>query len=500
LQLIYKQKSMLRSRLLFVFFLFALTIATSILFSNCANIIPPLGGPRDSLPPRLLSVNPKDSTLNFDARKITLVFNEFVELQNLRENILVSPTPKTDPIIESKLRTVTIRIKDTLDPNTTYTIDFGNAIKDINEANVAKNFTYTFSTGTAIDDFELSGRIIIAETGDVDSTIVAMLHRSGDDSALIKEKPRYIAKPDGKGFFQFHNLPAGTFYLYALKDESGQRKYFSGRQAFAFADQPVVIGDSNAPVTLYAFVEKKEEKTASGTSSVRPGSVNKILGDKGKQPTEQDKRLRFKTNLDNNQQDLLTTLDILFTDPLKNFDTSKIQFVNETYQPLTTYSFVKDSTSKKVSLRFGWQENTAYNIIVDKDFAEDSSGRKIPRTDTLKFKTLREADYGNVKIRFRDLDMNKKPVLLLLQGEEIKFSTALTIPEFTKKLFKPGDYDIRVLYDTNGNGRWDTGEFFKKHLQPEKVEKVEKKLTVKANWDNDITIDLSARQPAEKNR
>ncbi len=489
-----------RSRFLVVFILFVFAIATSTIFSNCANIIPPLGGPRDSLPPRLLSVSPKDSTLNFNARKVTLVFNEFVELQNLRENILVSPTPKIDPIIESKLRTVTIRIKDTLDPNTTYTIDFGNAIKDINEANIAKNFIYTFSTGTTIHHLELSGKVIMAETGTVDSTIVAMLHRSGDDSALIKEKPRYIAKLDGQGFFQFRNLPAGTFYLYALKDESGQRKYFSGKQAFAFADQPVVIGDSNAAVVLYAFVEKKEEKSTTSTSSIRPGSGNKSLGDKGKQPAEQDKRLRFKTNLDNNQQDLLAPLEILFTDPLKNFDTSKIQFVNETYEPLTNYSFTKDSTNKKISLRFSWKENTAYNIIVDKDFAEDSSGRKISRTDTLKFKTLRETDYGNVKIRFRDLSMNKKPVLLLLQGEEIKFSTALAIPEFTKKLFKPGDYDIRILYDANGNGQWDTGEFFKKHLQPEKVARVEKKLTVKANWDNDITIELPAEPSTKKSR
>lgn len=485
---------MQRNRLFLVFAFFCLLMAQAVFFSNCANIVPPLGGPKDSLPPILVNVNPKDSSRNFSATKVTLVFNEFVELQNIRENIIVSPTPKIEPFIESKLRTVTVKIKDTLEPNTTYSINFGNAIKDINESNVAKNFTYIFSTGNTIDSFTLTGKVILAQTGKIDTTLIAMLHRKGDDSAVIKDKPRYIAKLNGEGMFQFRHLPAGTFYLYALKDESGQLKYFSGKQAFAFADIPITIGNNNAPATLYAFVEK-EEKTTTGSTSTRTGS-SLPANDKAK-ATEQDKRLKFKTTLENNQQDLLIPLEILFADPLKKFDSAKVKFVNETYQALPNYSFVKDTTNKKITLHYAWKENTVYNIIVEKDFAEDSSGRAISRTDTLKFTTLKEADYGNIKIRFRDLNFSKKPVLLLLQGEEVKFSAPLSTNEFNKKLFKPGEYEMRILYDDNGNGKWDTGEFFKKRLQPEKVESIEKKLNVKANWDNDVTIELSA-PPAPK--
>jgi hypothetical protein len=480
-----------RSGFLFVCLLLVLTITQTMVFTNCANIIPPLGGPKDSLPPQLISVNPKDSSRNFNSNKITLVFNEFVELQNLRENIIVSPTPKTEPLIEAKLRTVTVKIKDTLEPNTTYSINFGNAIKDINEGNVSKNFTYLFATGNKIDQFELTGKVVMAETGKTDTTLIAMLYRSGDDSAVIKEKPRYIAKLSSGGFFQFRNLPAGIFYLYALKDESGQRKYFSVKQAFAFAEKSLTIGDSNVAVTLYAYVEKDDKPAAASAGTIRGGGVrDKVIAP--------DKRLKFTTNLENNQQDLLKSFEFMFTDSLKRFDSSKVQFLTETYTPAGSYFFEKDSTGKKITLRHNWKENTAYNIILDKDFAEDSSGRKIPRTDTLRFTTLKETDYGNIKIRFRNLDIGQKPVLLLLQGEEIKFSSPLTMNEFTKKLFKPGEYEIRILFDNNGNGKWDAGEFFKKHLQPEKVESVEKKLNVKANWDNDITIELAGIAPFQK--
>ena len=143
---------------------------------GCASIIPPQGGPRDSLPPRLIKASPADSTRNFTGNRIAFSFYEFVDLQNIQENLLVSPSPKTNPLIESKLNTVTVRIKDSLEPNTTYSLNFGNAIKDYNEGNVMKEFTYTFSTGPYIDSLELHGKVILAENGRADSTLIVLLH------------------------------------------------------------------------------------------------------------------------------------------------------------------------------------------------------------------------------------------------------------------------------------------------------------------------------------
>lgn len=453
---------------------------------GCANPIAPSGGPRDTLPPVLVDAIPLDSTLNFTAKKIVFSFDEYIQTDNVHDNLVVSPVPKSEPVVEFKLKTLTVRIKDTLEPNTTYSYNFGKAIKDNNEGNVYKNFTYVFSTGKYIDSLQLSGHVIIAQTGKFDSTLIVMLHRSGDDSALIKQKPRYIAKLDNKGNFHFRYLQPGVYYLYALKDESGQKRYLSKNQLFAFADQPVTIGLNNPPDTLYAYLEEENKPASSGS---RPGA-SKAAASKTDKEKEKDKRLKFTLNLDNGQQDLLGNLEFTFNDPLKNFDSSKVQFTDENFKPITAYRFVKDTSNKKLILSYKWPENTAFRLIVDKEFAEDSSGRKIARTDTLKFRTLKNTDYGTVSIRFNNLDLSKKPVLQLIQSDVVKFHTRLTSKNFHDPLFKPGEYEIRILFDSNENGVWDTGEFFKKRRQPEKVISITKKLSVKANWDNDNTVEL----------
>src|SRR5688500_18910931 len=120
--------------------------------SGCANIIPPQGGPRDSLPPVLLQATPPDSTTNFRGNRIELEFDEFVDIRDLPQNSIWSPTFETPPAISVKLRTVTIKFdREMPEPNTTYTIQFGNALRDFNEGNILPNFTYTFSTGPVID-------------------------------------------------------------------------------------------------------------------------------------------------------------------------------------------------------------------------------------------------------------------------------------------------------------------------------------------------------------
>jgi hypothetical protein len=103
---------------------------------------------------------------------------------------------------------------------------------------------------------------------------------------------------------------------------------------------------------------------------------------------------------------------------------------------------------------------------------------------------MKLADYGSIKIRFLHFPPGKKLMLLVLRGEDIKLSAPLTSAAFTTKLFLPGEYELRLLVDENNNGQWDTGSFFTKRQQPEKVWLIEKKLNVKANWDNDITVEL----------
>src|SRR5687768_13659131 len=147
----------------FLFFLLIIIIlkilVLSVFSSGCANMVPPSGGARDSLPPVLEKVDPPDSSKNFGDKTITFTFDEYVDqIQNITENLLFSPTPNIEPFIDAKLRTVIVRLRDTLEPNTTYYINFGNAIRDINEGNVLRDFTYIFTTGQVIDTLELTGK------------------------------------------------------------------------------------------------------------------------------------------------------------------------------------------------------------------------------------------------------------------------------------------------------------------------------------------------------
>ena len=226
-------------------------------------MIPPTGGPRDSLPPLLLKVTPPDSTKGFNTKTITFTFDEFIDQpQDVFRNLIISPMPTVPPVIESKLRTLTVKIKDTLEPNTTYYYNFGDAIKDINEGNLLHNFSYIFTTGNTLDTMQLSGKVVLAETGGIDSTLIVMLYKSGVDSAVSKERPRYIARLDGKGNFRFLYLPQGTYYIYVM----GESRIYSDKELFAFADSAIEIKPGAAPVTLYAYVETKEQAPVSTVS------------------------------------------------------------------------------------------------------------------------------------------------------------------------------------------------------------------------------------------
>ncbi len=473
-------------RLLFSFIIICI-IVKILALSGCANIIPPTGGPRDSLPPVLLKAAPDNYAVKFTGNRITLTFDEYLEVKDPRENVIVSPTPKQDPTIEGKLKTITIKIKDTLQPNTTYSFNFGNAVRDINEGNILKNFTYVFSTGPHIDSMMFSGKVIIASTGKADSTLIAMLYnKTDDDSTVAKQKPRYIARIDSSGNFTFHYLQAGVYNIYALKDESGQKKYLSKAQLFAFADSPVVVQENYAPVTLYAYADtagqKPVKKSTGGTGGVKLPATKK---------TEKEKRLIVQANIPNGLLDLLDSFKLQFPVPLKSFDSAKVRFTDDKFNDITSYYYIKDSALTKIYLMYKWPMDTKYHLILDKEFAEDTLGNKLLKTDTINFQTKKESDYGALRLRFPNIDLSKNPVLEFVQGDAIKLSHPFGSSKiYTNKLFLPGEYELRILYDDNKNGVWDPGEFFGKHKQPEKVMTLKKKLTVKQNWDNDVDINL----------
>jgi hypothetical protein len=441
---------------------------------GCANIVPPEGGFRDTLAPVMVRSVPRDSTINFEGNRVALTFDEFVTVDNFQQNVIFSPVPRNAPTAIYKLNTISVRLRDTLEPNTTYTINFGDAIKDVNEGNVMKNFTYVFSTGPYIDSLTFSGNVVLAETGKIDSSLVVILHNNPEDSAVMKERPRYMAKLNGRGAFTFRNLPAGTFYLYALKDETRTLRYQQPKQLFAFADSPIVVTQNSSPKTLYAY----QAAPATPPASTQGGSAS-------------DKRLKYQTTITGTSHDLLKKFSFQFEKPLRQFDSSKIRVATDTlFTPVTGYTWSLDTTRKKLTLNITWQESTLYHLIMEKDFATDTLGQQLLRGDTLSFTTMKPADYGKLSIRFRNLDFTRNPVLQFVQSDVVVNSFPLTAQTFTQDLFLPGEYELRILYDANKNGIWDPGQFFGKHIQPELVKPIERKVNVKENWENELEIAL----------
>ncbi|MDP4149177.1 MAG: Ig-like domain-containing protein [Bacteroidota bacterium] len=466
-----------------------LLLAGTTQYSGCANIVPPLGGPRDSIPPKLLLAVPHDAVHHFTGNRIVLNFDEYIDSKDLQSNLIVSPVPKKDPIVDAHLRTITIRLKDTLQPNTTYAFYFGRGIRDYNEGNVLRNFTYVFTTGDYIDSAELSGNVIVASTGKPDSTLIVMLHRKLDDSAVVKDRPRYTARLDSLGHFHFRYLEPGRYALYALKDEGGSLRYLSPGQLFGFADAPVDVGSPHEEITLYAYAEKEEVKSNKGSGGAKSGSRSSA------KDKEKDKRLPFTTNISAGQFDVLDTLHFQFETPLQVFDSTKIRLTDEDFKDIDPgqYHFVRDSTNRLFTLLYlmPWPTDTKYSFILARDFAVDSIGRHLLKVDTISFHTKKETEYGEVRIRISRLDLSKNPVLQFVQGGTVKHAYPFQRRrEFQTSLFPPGDYELRILYDDNRNGVWDPGEFFGKHRQPEIIRTILPKFTVKANWDNDKDIAL----------
>ncbi len=452
-----------------------LSLYISVFFgAGCAQIGAPTGGTRDSLAPVLVRAAPGLKALNFRGNRITLTFDEYVELQELQNNLLISPLPKSNPIINSSLKNISIRLRDSLLPNTTYSIQFGNAIRDINEGNIYPNFTYVFSTGNTIDSLSLAGKVMLAETGLPDSTISVLLYRNTNDTAVQKLKPDYMARLKGDGSFLFENLPPTSFKVYALKDDDGSKNYNSKSELFAFYESAVQPGDSSRQVMLHAYAEE-------------PPKDNKVI--RVLKPVL-EKKLKFTNNLQGNQ-DLLTSLSLSFNNPIKTFDSNSLVLRDTNYAAIPGGFPSIDSTRKILSYNPGWSPGRAYRLIVDSTSLEDSAGNKLTIKDTLSFSAKKVTEYGRVIFRFKNYDQSKNPVLQLISGQAVKYVFPLTGATWENSRIAPGEYEIRILLDANNDGVWTPGSYTDKR-QPERAITLPQKLAVKADWDNerDLTLEF----------
>jgi hypothetical protein len=218
------------------------------------------GGLKDTIAPTLEMSNPKNFSTQFNGKTIKLTFDEYVKLKDVNKQLVISPPMKTPPVITPTVASkyFTISIKDTLQPNTTYSLNFGQSIQDNNESNPLSQFKYVFSTGSYIDSLSLGGKIKDAYTKKTDNFVSIMLYEVNDtftDSIIYKQPPRYITNTlDSLTVWKLENLKAGKYLLIALKDNNNN-KYDPKSDKIGFQKQYITIPND----TIYELELFQEE-------------------------------------------------------------------------------------------------------------------------------------------------------------------------------------------------------------------------------------------------
>ena len=217
--------------------LYFFTLSSLLLAVGCARMGSPDGGWYDDDPPRVVSATPADQSTNVTTQKITILFDEFIKLEDPTQNVIVSPPQLEMPEIQAKGKRIVVELKDSLKPNTTYTIDFSDAISDNNEGNPMGNFTYTFSTGEQIDTFEVAGYVIDASNLEPVKGISVGLYNNLADSVFRTEPLMRVSRTDASGHFVIKGVAPGEYRVYALQDADGDFKFTQKSEMIAFSHQ-----------------------------------------------------------------------------------------------------------------------------------------------------------------------------------------------------------------------------------------------------------------------
>ncbi|MCK4664110.1 MAG: Ig-like domain-containing protein [Bacteroidales bacterium] len=218
----------------------SLILLLLVLIVSCAKVVAPTGGEKDTSPPEIVKSSPENFSVNFTDKKIIITFDEYIQLKNVNQELLTSPPHNEKPEIKLRGKSLVINIKDTLEQDVTYNLNFNNAIADNNESNILKNYQYIFSTGNIIDTLFIVGHLYNAFNLDFEEETFVMLYKNYNDSTPYKKIPDYVAKTDEEGAFFLNNLCSGSYRIFALKDANSNYLFDQPSEAIAFLDTLLV--------------------------------------------------------------------------------------------------------------------------------------------------------------------------------------------------------------------------------------------------------------------
>lgn len=229
---------------------------------RCATVSSPQGGPKDSLPPIILLSDPAPYTVNFKGKKLTITFNEYVQLKDQSKIFFMSPAPTRKPTLTIKNRSIVVEFRDSLEENTTYRLDFGGSIVDINEGNKIDGYSFVFSTGAVIDSLMMVGQVVDAFTRDtVIGAFVSYFDVAADsmalDSVLHKSRAEAIFRTDSSGYFVADILKEKPYRVYAFLDNNGDQNYQPGTDLVGFADTTYTPTELGGFTFVYDSTERR---------------------------------------------------------------------------------------------------------------------------------------------------------------------------------------------------------------------------------------------------
>ncbi len=517
-------------------------IFSTIILLSCAQIRPLTGGEKDAEPPKELESTPINGATNFIEKTITVEFDEFIKLTNVTSQLIVSPLMETPPEIMVKGKKLVIKLQSDLSENTTYSLNFGNAITDITESNIFPNYKYVFSTGSYIDSLSYSGTVLNAFDLSKKESIYVLLYDQFEDSIPLKELPRYVALTDKEGKYAITNIAQGEYKFFAIKDINSNYLFDLPNEEIAFMDKTIFIDSVSSENTIHLFEEESELQFLKKTENKLFGKIdiqlNLPANDLIITPLEQRFEKKWYIEDRNTTGDSLTmwllikdafdNLEIEIKDGNEVIDTANVRIIQsdeftdttllistnikssfdlnqnviiELPRPLINYQldsilFYEDSVLiavesikvigvTKLELTYNFMENKEYELFVPPGTFEDVFGLK---NDTIysKFKTKKEADYGIINLTVTP-SFSENYIIQLFQKEKLIQETYLKdSAEVQYKYLLPGDYGLKLIIDKNNNQKWNTGNYIE-GLQPEKVIYYEKDIKIRANWDNDIS-------------
>jgi len=530
--------------------IFGFAILCLILFGRCAQTVSPTGGKKDSIPPNLIQSIPLNKTLNFKGNKIELFFDEYVIVDNITQKLVI--TPEADNPYSYRLNgtSVVLNFKKSFQDSTTYTFNFGDAIKDFAERNPAKNLKLVFSTGNSLDSGRVYGTVKDIQTNKPLFDALVGLYNPSDTLNPAKQKPFYFSRTDSSGVFSIENVQTRNYTLIAIDDKNRNMLFNAKDEQIGFLSKPVAAGvdsvnynlllafSDNTPLKVQRTLPKVNNYTVvfnKAIEKIKVSFMNKdslpYMIENGEQIkffnvqphsdttlvklsvtdslgtlTEFDQKIAFQAPRGKERQrDQFTITSrpeqnrplannfsyrFIFNKPVLKLDASRIELITDSLTHETLQSF-----------KSKWNETHNELTVEAKSFAKDTIKWELPKGsiisvegDTLsrtliKHPVLKEEDFGIIRGKVIGADTSTRFIVELVDEQFKVIERQYTSP-YNFIHIPQGKYYLRLIRDLNRNRRWDTGQF-STGLQPEPIIYLPEKMTIKSNFEmNDINISL----------